>query len=438
MIQCPVCYREIYSSKLKTIGDQIVCSLSCISYLYSNEKDACDYCKRPVWKDNYYQIKGKNYCSEWCKNYIIKELNIPHDDDSIKHFTENTFIDTAPIALKNTKQLREEVLKVINDFEFDKIDDLNENENEKKEKEEKEEKEKKGNENENLQSIEKEKNYKKIEINNNKIKFFSQNKSDLHLENKTTNIREYKSSGNFNEYLRNQNKKDYLSSANDYKKNNKNIINIRNYIPKGKFSSFNNISDYWSQNINSSFNNNNYNNGKTSRDKSNEINGKMIKKTLLSNNKRSEIKNNTPKMQDSNKRYSKRYHKCGDTNYYNGQYSQDYYYDSQKGNKTINEDNYNDHYIYDYNNINQYLINNSELNNRYRNYNLTSNLIGYNNYFYKNGIHINKSNNPVKLNIRKNICKTCFKNIGNVKFLDRSGNCFCSDSCKTQYLKQKK
>ena len=110
------------------------------------------------------------------------------------------------------------------------------------------EKEKKGNENENLQSIEKEKNYKKIEINNNR--FFSQNKSDLHLENKTTNIREYKSSGNFNEYLRNQNKNDYLSSANDYKKNNKNIINIRNYIPKGKFSSFNNISDYWSQNIN--------------------------------------------------------------------------------------------------------------------------------------------------------------------------------------------
>ena len=184
MIQCPVCYREIYSSKLKTIGDQVVCSLSCISYLYSNEKDTCDYCQRPVWKDNYYQIKGKNYCSEWCKNYIIEELNIPQDDDSIKHFTENTFIDTAPFALKNTKQLREEVLKVIDDFEFDIIYDLNENENEKKKE--------KDNENECIQSKEKEKNYKKIEINKYKARFIYDNKSASHLENKATNLREYK------------------------------------------------------------------------------------------------------------------------------------------------------------------------------------------------------------------------------------------------------
>lgn len=311
MIQCPVCYREIYSSKLKTIGDQVVCSLSCISYLYSNEKDACDYCKRPVWKDNYYQVKGKNYCSEWCKNYIIEELNIPQNDESIKHFTENTFIDTAPIALKNTKQLREEVLKVINDFEFDKIDDLNEKENE-KEKEKKEEKE---NKNEDLQPIEKEKNYKKIEIKKTKERFVNQNKSDSHLENKTANIREYKSAHNFNDYLKNKNNKDYLTSANENNTKNKQIINIRNYIPKGKFSSYNNISDYWSQNNNSSFNNNNYNKGKTSRDKSYEINGNMIKKTLLSNNKRSEIKNNTPKVQDSNKRYSKRYDDHYNTNY---------------------------------------------------------------------------------------------------------------------------
>ena len=434
MIQCPVCYREIYSSKLKTIGDQVVCSLSCITYLYSNEKDACDYCKRPVWKDNYYQVKGKNYCSEWCKNYIIEELNIPQNDESIKHFTENTFIDTAPIALKNTKQLREEVLKVINDFEFDKIDDLNEKENE-KEKEKKEEKE---NKYEDIQPIEKEKNYKKIEIKKTKERFVNQNKSDSHLENKTANIREYKSAHNFNDYLKNKNNKDYLTSANENNTKNKQIINIRNYIPKGKFSSYNNISDYWSQNNNSSFNNNNYNKGKTSRDKSYEINGNMIKKTLLSNNKRSEIKNNTPKVQDSNKRYSKRYDDHYNTNYYNSQYSQDYYYDGQKANKTINEDKYNDHYIYDYNNINQYLINNSELSNKNRNYNLSSNLIGYNNYFNKNGMYINKNNNPVKLNIRKNICKTCFKNIGNVKFLDRMGNCFCSDSCKTEYLKRKK
>ena len=429
MIQCPVCYREIYSSKLKTIGDQVVCSLSCISYLYSNEKDACDYCQRPVWKDNYYQINGKNYCSEWCKNYIIEELNIPKDDDSIKHFTENTFIDTAPFALKNTKQLREEVLKVINDFEFDKIDDYNENEKEKEEEKEKE--------NENIQSIEKERNYKKIEINKNKNKdkFINENKSDSNFDNKTTNIREYKSANNFKDYLGNKNRRELLSSESSRK--NKQIINIRN-LPKGKFSSFSNITDYWSHNNSSSFNNNNYNKVKTSRDKSYEINGNMIKKTILYNNKRSEIKNNTPKVEDSNKRYSKRYHDYYNTNYYNNQYSQDYYYDGQKANKTINEDNYNDHYIYDYNNINQYLINNSEVSNKNRNYHLTSNLIGYSNYFNKNGMNINKSNNPVKLNIRKNICKTCFKNIGNVKFLDRNGNCFCSDSCKSNYQKRKK
>lgn len=428
MIQCPVCYREIYSSKLKTIGDQVVCSLSCICYLYSNEKDACDYCKRPVWKDNYYQIKGKNYCSEWCKNYIIEELNIPKDDESIKHFTENTFIDIKPIALKNTKQLREEVLKVINDFEFDKIDDLNENENGK-------EKEK---ENEILKSIQKENNYKKIEINKNRENFINKNKSDSHLENKIKNIREHKSANNFKDYLGNKNKKDYLSSVNENNRKNKQTINIRNYIPKGKFSSFSNISDYWSQNNNVSFNNNNYNNRRPSRDKSYEINGNLIKKSILYNNKRSEIKNNTPKVQDSNKRYSKRYIDYYNSNYNNNQYSQDYYYDGQKANKTIGDDNYNDHYIYDYSNINQYLINNSELSNKNRNYNLTSNLIGYNNYFNKNGNHINKSNNPVKLNIRKNICKTCLKNIGNVKFLDRNGNCFCSDSCKTEYLNRKK
>ena len=427
MIQCPVCYREIYSSKLKTIGDQVVCSLSCISYLYSNEKDACDYCQRPVWKDNYYQINGKNYCSEWCKNYIIEELNIPKDDDSILHFTENTFIDTAPIALKNTKQLREEVLKVINDFEFDKIDDYNENEKEKEEEKE----------NENIQSIEKERNYKKIEINKNKNKdkFINENKSDSNFDNKTTNIREYKSANNFKDYLGNKNRRELLSSESSRK--NKQIINIRN-LPKGKFSSFSNITDYWNHNNSSSFNNNNYNKVKTSRDKSYEINGNMIKKTILYNNKRSEIKNNTLKVEDSNKRYSKRYHDYYNTNYYNNQYSQDYYYDGQKANKTINEDNYNDHYIYDYNNINQYLINNSEVSNKNRNYHLTSNLIGYSNYFNKNGMNINKSNNPVKLNIRKNICKTCFKNIGNVKFLDRNGNCFCSDSCKSNYQKRKK
>ena len=108
----------------KTIGDQIVCSLSCVGLLKSNSKDSCDCCKRPVWKDNYYKINNKYYCSEICKNKIIKKLNLLNDSKAIQHIQDIIFSDNNDsIVLKNSKQLREEVLKFYKDFQFDEIND---------------------------------------------------------------------------------------------------------------------------------------------------------------------------------------------------------------------------------------------------------------------------------------------------------------------------
>ena len=129
MPQCPICYKEIYSSKLKTVGDQIVCSLSCVGLLNGNELDSCYYCKRPVWRDNYYKIDNKICCSEFCRDIISEKLNIPKNSNLIKHFNENIFININPASLQNTKELREEVLRVYNDFQFDIDEDINKNQN---------------------------------------------------------------------------------------------------------------------------------------------------------------------------------------------------------------------------------------------------------------------------------------------------------------------
>ena len=124
MSRCQVCLKTNTFQILKTIGDQIVCSLSCVGLLKSNSKDSCDCCKRPVWKDNYFKINNKYYCSEICKNKIIKKLNIPYDSKTIQHIQDNIFSDNNDnIVLKNSKQLREEVLKFYKDFQFDTIND---------------------------------------------------------------------------------------------------------------------------------------------------------------------------------------------------------------------------------------------------------------------------------------------------------------------------
>ena len=123
MLCCAVCLKDCILPKLTTIGDQTVCSLSCIGLLKSNSKDSCDYCRRPVWKDNYYKINNKNYCSEICKSKIIKKLNIPNNSKSIINYHENIFLDNNDnMILKTSKELREEVLKFYKDFKFDIID----------------------------------------------------------------------------------------------------------------------------------------------------------------------------------------------------------------------------------------------------------------------------------------------------------------------------
>ena len=69
---CKVCCKGINSAIFETIGNQIVCSLSCVGLLQSNNDDKCNQCQRPVWKDNYYKIDSLFYCSERCKKRPLK------------------------------------------------------------------------------------------------------------------------------------------------------------------------------------------------------------------------------------------------------------------------------------------------------------------------------------------------------------------------------
>ena len=123
MAHCSACFKDNIISKIRTIGDQIVCSLACVGLLNSNEQDSCDYCHRPVWRDSYYKVNNKFYCTEICKDKIISELKIPYDSKSIQYFQENIFFNdnNTNSDLNNSKLLREEVLKFYKDFQFDAI-----------------------------------------------------------------------------------------------------------------------------------------------------------------------------------------------------------------------------------------------------------------------------------------------------------------------------
>lgn len=389
MPQCPVCYKDIYSSKLKTIGDQMVCSLSCVGLLNGNETDSCQYCKRPVWKDNYYKINNKICCSEFCRDTILEKLNIPKNSNIIKHFQENIFMNINPTILKNTKQLREEVLKVYNDFQFDIIEDPNENQN----------------------SIEKEKN-------NDKRKEINDISDELNKYNKyNRNIKEHKSASDLKEYLK-KNNHNYLLKSSDIdlyhsKYIRKNIINkIRNKV---------------SENNDWIMDKNNYNKNK---DKFYDTNNYIVKKSYNniknSNNKINEDKNKE-KISDPdeniNKYYSNDYY-----NYYNiydKEIDYDYYKDS---NRTIDNNNANSYYFDNYNKINS-----NELKNR--NYNYSNDINGYSNYTQKNILKLNRKNNSTSKKTK--MCKTCLKNLGSITFLDRNGNTFCSDNCKYEFLNSK-
>ena len=117
---CKVCSREINTTTFETLGNQIVCSLSCVGLLQANEEDKCNECQRPVWKDNYYIIDSKLYCSEKCKKKVVKnhlkKFNTIHDI-SIKHFENQFFKNDSP--MKNLKELRKEVKEFYKDFDID-------------------------------------------------------------------------------------------------------------------------------------------------------------------------------------------------------------------------------------------------------------------------------------------------------------------------------
>ena len=117
---CKVCSREINTTTFETLGNQIVCSLSCVGLLQAIEEDKCNECQRPVWKDNYYIIDSKLYCSEKCKKKVVKnhlkKFNTIHDI-CIKHFENQFFKNDSP--MKNLKELRKEVKEFYKDFDID-------------------------------------------------------------------------------------------------------------------------------------------------------------------------------------------------------------------------------------------------------------------------------------------------------------------------------
>ena len=117
---CKVCSREINSPIFETIGNQIVCSLSCVGLLQAIEEDKCNECQRPVWKDNYYKIDSLFYCSEKCKKKVVKnhlkKFNTIQDV-IIKHIENEYFKNDSP--MKNLKELRKEVKEFYKDFDID-------------------------------------------------------------------------------------------------------------------------------------------------------------------------------------------------------------------------------------------------------------------------------------------------------------------------------
>ena len=125
---CNVCSREINSPFFETIGNQFVCCLACVGLLEPNNEDKCNQCQRPVWKDNYYIIQSKNYCSEKCKKIAVKKYlkkNSKIKNVNIKHIQNEYFRNDSPT--KNLQELRKEVKELYNDFQFDSTIKSNEN-----------------------------------------------------------------------------------------------------------------------------------------------------------------------------------------------------------------------------------------------------------------------------------------------------------------------
>ena len=106
---CHVCNKDKICENFSTIGNQVVCCLSCVGLLKSNKDDECSCCRRPVWKDNYYEINNSFVCSEKCKNIIeeklIKEKGVK--DVKFRHFNEQKFYNSPP-KIQECDELKEE------------------------------------------------------------------------------------------------------------------------------------------------------------------------------------------------------------------------------------------------------------------------------------------------------------------------------------------
>ena len=384
MPHCQVCFKELYSSKLKTIGGQLVCSLSCIGLLNANDKDSCYYCKRPIWKDNYFKINDIFCCSDICKDIIIEDLKIPKDSNLIKHYSESTFIKNSPSFLKKTKQLREEVLKVYNDFKFDSIDESNETQIEKKPEL-------------------KDELTKKINIINRKVRIC---RIPIKLkENKSPNIIK-----NYNKII-----------------NNNYLLKIKNIDLKRVNSLKKNVNKITKE---SSRNNSKLNLGKTNNCKTKYINLKsshFIPKTTSHIN--FQTLNNTINLK---KEKNTDFNKGSNTPKYEGYYT---FYNNNSHKNIYNNYQYNnctlytetDNHFYNKKNMND--NNEKELSQAKNNGAYNSNT--YRNYSQRTFIKLNRHYNSYK---RFKICKKCLKILGNTTFFDTNGNNFCSDKCKSEFL----
>ena len=122
---CKVCSKEINTAIFETVGNQLVCSLSCVGLLQANNEDRCNTCQRPVWKDNYYKIDSLLYCSERCKKKAVKnhlkKFNTIHDL-IIRHVENEFFKNDSP--MKNLKELRKEVKEFYKDFDIDETSSI--------------------------------------------------------------------------------------------------------------------------------------------------------------------------------------------------------------------------------------------------------------------------------------------------------------------------
>ena len=373
MPQCPVCYTEIFSSKLKTIGDQIVCSLSCVGLLQATDKDSCYYCQRPVWRDNYYIIKDKYFCSKYCKDMMIEQFNIIDNSENVKNINENYFSNTKPLLLNNTKKLRKEVLELYNDFKFDLNIDSN-----------------------------------KENINN--------NKKLNHIDNYTNTVKVHISDNG----LLNTFKK--VSCSFDKIENNKNMnsLNEKSEIKTIKKMIINRIKN--DNKTNNQFYESSYQTNDLIIKKNNDLKDKI--------NDYSE-KNVSITNRNKNKKEISLYNK----NTFQKEKDSTFYpthminssFNIQDNFKKENKKNIN-HCTYNSNNKND--LKNKGKVYTYSSYDLSKN-IPITSKFTSNIKNKYTSRIAIKKSI---ICKFCLRILGNATFLDRNGNRFCSDECKSKYL----